>query len=253
MSTASILTPAERIPIALSGEAARINREMLRVLRILISRGGSSCDDVQFSTSYAQLLGLFDEYQREVALRYGRDIACHRGCVWCCYQWVEDVYSFEADCIATFLLSHYDVSTIKQIGSCLYEDCRCVERIYEQVCREKYSDEKESPELDESAETLKRFNDAQRACPLLNVEEGSCMVFKVRPLTCRSYLSSDSRVCGGCFCKASSGAAQGTAAFIIDATEEVNAQLERLHVLHQRFEDDTGLRSLLYQYLTHTR
>jgi hypothetical protein len=74
------------------------------------------------------------------------------------------------------------------------------------------------------------------------------MIYPVRPLTCRMYLStSDPLRCNPDYIHASL-----TPTMIIDLSEEANRILDRLHFRFQRFDGDTGLRSLLLKHLSGT-
>jgi Fe-S-cluster containining protein len=82
-----------------------------------------------------------------------------------------------------------------------------------------------------------------RPCPLL--ENDACMVYPVRPLACRGYVSfSDARYC------APEDINNGeTETYLFALEDEALELVERLHKKYARVEGEYGLRALLVKYL----
>jgi Fe-S-cluster containining protein len=219
---------------------------MYDVAKRLCGHGSIACTAQVFVRDYRRLMGLFEEYQHELAATNGLAIACSKGCTTCCYHWVEDVFSFEAACIAHELVREFPRADREALVHQAVHDEREMARIYEQVCREKYGEGVTLACEDENEEALQRFVQAGRPCPLLRREDGCCRVFAMRPLTCRSYVSVDAQLCRA---GERGSHADNESAYIIDMPERVNVLLEELHQVHRVFEGDTALRSLVPRYM----
>lgn len=99
----------------------------------------------------------------------GISVDCHLGCQWCCYQSVFAT-THEIIVVADYLEKHFSKDVTGQIK----ERAKAKE---EQLA-------KLSP-----ADSLKQ----SIPCPLLR--KGSCMVYPVRPMGCRIYLSASEKSC----------------------------------------------------------
>jgi hypothetical protein len=76
--------------------------------------------------------------------------------------------------------------------------------------------------------------------------DARCMIYPVRPLTCRMYVSvSDPLRCNPDYIHAST-----PPTMIIDLSEEANRIVDKLHFKFLRYDGDSGLRSLLLKYLS---
>jgi len=117
---------------------------------------------------YNQVDLLTDSFM-EYSKRNGRKMACGIGCSWCCYQ-------------AVFASTH-EVLLIKD-----YLNNNFAKEVIEGV--KKVADEKTSRTKDVKGYDLLKI---KGACPLL--KNGVCMIYPVRPMACRIYLSSDVNVC----------------------------------------------------------
>lgn len=123
----------------------------------------------------AALLELYDQVDEMIrsflvfAESNGQKADCRDGCSWCCYQPVFAL-SYELDCLNDFLEKQFD-ATVR---------ARLAER---------------------AAFKRKKLNGMDSVhilyskvpCPFL--ENGSCMVYPVRPVACRVYLSSQLGSC----------------------------------------------------------
>jgi Fe-S-cluster containining protein len=113
--------------------------------------------------------GYADSFNDQIIQASPLQIACRQGCAWCCHQNVE-VSIGEAVLIAVEM----------------------------SIAGNKYGEV-----LDERAGELAGLDDIARAktgkpCPLLDAE-GSCSVYEVRPLACRSYVAPDAANCKAAF------------------------------------------------------
>ncbi len=202
--------------------------------------------DERFLTTLGRVWRLFEQYQTKIIGNSGYNISCRAGCSICCYHWVEDVNSFEAEIIADFIKRNYPHKIPAIIIQCK-ADCSELERLNTLVdlkIKEHYTvstDEK----IDPVDLLLNVFYQMRRPCPLLS-DKGYCMIYDVRPITCRIYVSfSDPIRCDPGYIN--SGAAPTC---IIDLSEAANNILDSLHFRFLRFEGVTGLRSLVLKYLS---
>jgi Fe-S-cluster containining protein len=229
----------ESIPVP--EEAARIHRTIVSKLTYLEESNFSSCIDPQFRKSLNDILELFEQYQKLVLDHSSIVCTCHKGCCSCCFHWVEDVNSFEAEIIAHYIRVNMPDRIHHIISSCI-EDQAELERlntlVQERIAREQDED------IDEIDLLLSVFYQTRRLCPLCD-SDGLCMIYPVRPLTCRIYMSfSDPG-----FCDPSYINDEHIPTYLLNLEEGANEILDRLHFKYQKFRDDTGLRSLLIKYL----
>jgi Fe-S-cluster containining protein len=96
-------------------------------------------------------------------------VACHMGCQWCCHQAVFATTN-EMIVLVDYLEKRFSAKVIEEIKQ------------KAEAKEEKFS--KLSP---------KEALNTSHPCPFLR--KGSCMVYPVRPLGCRIYLSSDEKSC----------------------------------------------------------
>jgi Fe-S-cluster containining protein len=96
-------------------------------------------------------------------------VDCHMGCQWCCHQ-------------AVFASTH------EMIVLADYLEKRFSPKVLDEV-KEKARAKEQHMAVLSPAETLK----TSFPCPLLR--KGSCMVYPVRPMACRIYLSSNEKSC----------------------------------------------------------
>ncbi len=96
-------------------------------------------------------------------------VDCRMGCEWCCHQAVFAT-THEMIVVAGYIEKHFSKEAIDQV-------------------RERAKAKEEKLAALTPAETLK----SNQPCPLLR--KGSCMVYPVRPMACRIYLSSSEKSC----------------------------------------------------------
>lgn len=237
------------IPSELYGEilpvphAARIiHAEITAELSNLEKLNLNSCLDLQFRNIYNKVLDLFDKYQSTILTNSSITCTCKSGCSFCCYHWVEDVNSFEAEIISDYLRSNMP-EKIPQIIKICTSDQDELERLFT-IIQNRLKDESENEEIDETDLLLSVFYQMKRPCPLLDIN-GNCSIYPVRPLTCRVYMSfSDPSFCHPAYIND-----EYIPTYLLNLEDDANTILDRLHFKYQKFEGDTGLRSLLIEYL----
>ncbi len=97
--------PKKNLP--LPPKAKRIHQEIVLLLENLLALDVSSPCHKKFISRYKKVLSLFHQYQEEVIKGYHKSVTCRKGCTYCCYHWVEDVYSFEAEIITEYIRTHF--------------------------------------------------------------------------------------------------------------------------------------------------
>jgi Fe-S-cluster containining protein len=229
----------EKIPVP--EEATGIHKQIVAKLTCLEKSNFSSCLDPRFRAIFNDVLKLFERYQKLV-LEHSKIICtCNKGCCSCCFHWVEDVNSFEAEIIADFIRVNMPDRIPHIINSCI-EDQAELERLYVLVQKRLAREQDEA--IDEIDLLLSVFYQARRLCPLCDTD-GLCMVYQVRPLTCRVYMSfSDPGHCDPSYIND-----EYIPTYLLNLEETANDILDRLHFKYQKFRGDTGLRSLLIKYL----
>lgn len=219
-----------------SPRAAECHSGIVAILEELLDRNYPSCLDRGFLESYSDVLRLYDEYQQELQVALAGPVTCRRGCSRCCCHWVEDVYSFETEIVATYICQQ-EPSRIPAIIKRLSDDCAAFERLDRTL-------QVESTDDDPIDRLLFSFHRLQRRCPLLD-RNGNCSIYPVRPITCRSYVS----LTPPQWCDPQYQGQEESTTFMLDFGEEAASLLDELHFRFLRFGDDTGLRSLLLKYL----
>ncbi|MBN1758887.1 MAG: YkgJ family cysteine cluster protein [Chitinispirillaceae bacterium] len=221
---------------------------MARIIGHLTALEQATCSsplDTPFLDHWLAFLGEVDSFQQCVITHSEYTVTCSRGCADCCYHWVEDVNSFEAEIISATLKKQFP-DRIEAILQTCRTDIAELERLDSLVQERLQGQNLQSPEADPDPDDLLLhvYYRMRRPCPLLH-GDGSCMVYEVRPLTCRMYLSfSDPIRCDPDYIDP-----ETTSTCMLDLSERANAVLDRLHFTYLRHEGDTGLRSLLAKYL----
>lgn len=214
------------------------------ILDNLIKRDDLAPSDNEFYDSFQEIYKLYDIFQYEVLAASGINAVCRAGCSHCCCHWVEDVNSFEAIIISRYLKENYHYR-IEPIITSLRSDAEVLGSLGN-IVEEKMSEySSSSDEIDDPYNLLLScFYQLGRHCALQD-ENGLCIVYPVRPFTCRDYFNiRDSRVCNP-----NQINEDENATLIIQLSE---AMSEKLETLHQRFDDGRGnmsLRSLLVHFL----
>ncbi|MBN1130959.1 MAG: hypothetical protein JXA71_18360 [Chitinispirillaceae bacterium] len=223
--------------------ARALQRSMALRLEALIGCPHESCLDASFRRSWENVVSLLEQYQQAIISASGMRPSCAKGCADCCCHWVEDVNSFEAEIIAGYIKKHYSDRVPRIIEACRRGNKR-LERLNELVEERVVAAEK-MPEgkIDGIELLLASFYQLQEECPLL--ENNECLVYPVRPITCRMYVRfSDPLRCHPEYIHKGK-----IPTYLFDPEEEVDRLIDRLHFKFMRFEGDTGLRSLLNKYL----
>ena len=234
-----IATTPPGVPPEAHRVMSRVHDRLLELERSFIP----SVSSRNFIDQWNTVLADITKFHECVISQAEYSVTCSRGCINCCNHWVEDVNSFEAEIIAGVIRHRYP-HRIDSIRSHCMEDGEELERL-DSLVLERFE---ENPSTDCSIDSvdllLNVFYQMKRPCPLLD-KDGGCMVYDVRPLTCRLYFSfSDPLRCDPEYINTS-----GTSTCIIDLSEEVNSLLDMLHFRYMRFDGDTGLRSQLAKYL----
>lgn len=167
---------------------------------------------------------LFDQWlaQKKISL----PISCSEGCCHCCYHWVGDVYSFEAECIKSWIETHLP-HKIPSIVLRAKKDEELFIHLFEM-----------HHNLEEDV-VLGYFYQENRPCPLLG-DDGRCCVYPVRPYTCRSFFSVGRQE----QCYPQNYFKTEPTAFILTPSGEVDILLEELHD-PAILDNASGLRSII--------
>jgi len=226
-------------------KARALHGEIILKLKDLLSGTAASPLDPAFKAGYAAVLDLFAAYQREIIAESNYRVTCGKNCSLCCFHWVADVYSFEAAIIADHL-RHARPRAVPRVCATLREDARLLQTLDDMLDDRVLKDAapKTLQELDRDDLLLEGFYQLRRACALLD-ENGACSIYRLRPMSCRSYVSfSDPLLCDPdtiyyhevmtCLCTLEG---------------EADELLEELHNRYDHCEGDTSLRTLLPFYL----
>jgi len=188
----------------------------------------SSRRDSSFWVNFTHTINtILEKDQKNKLEKNTKRIDCKSGCWNCCCHWVEDVYFYEGITKYSYLKEHYST----QLETIL-SDAEAGERIFQEL----YEQNLDISEI----ELLQKFYRLQQPCPLLN-SNGECIVYDVRPLTCRSFFSKSRKQ----YCEDdSSSSNSGT--YMITPSEIVQNLLDDLHLMYTKTES-TSLRSLLVE------
>ena len=132
----------------------------------------AQCTKETFSAQLKEFYNQVEQLSDSFLTMCQRDnvkVDCKMGCAWCCYQSVFAL-THEMLVVADYVRSHFSKGVQKEI----------LNRAKRKTAKTKNL----------SREALLGTNEA---CPLLR--NGACMVYPVRPVACRIYLSSDVRSC----------------------------------------------------------
>ncbi len=190
-------------------------------------------------------MDLLEKYQKAVIKESEFRIACAKGCSTCCFHWVEDVYSFEAQMIGQYIRENMP-RDMERIKKTCREDEKLLTILQEAVddkIQENFQEiEKEG--IDSVDLLLASFYQLKRPCPLLSAG-GECSIYPVRPLTCRIYVNlSDPRFCDPRYIHD-----DDIRTYLLDMEEDANSMLDDIHSRFDIYNGDTGLRSLLIKCL----
>ena len=144
-------------------------RDGYRMASEYLAEGISKSRLVSLMTAaYEAVDGLIDSF-RNRCLREGLEIDCQKGCSWCCHQAV--------------LVSTHEILLISQY---LNED---MPDKLQSMIRTNAS----AKAVITGNMSVQEFLLCLHPCPFL--DNGSCLIYRVRPMACRCYLSSDADSC----------------------------------------------------------
>ncbi len=230
--------------LPIPAKAERIHQEIVVLLENLLALDVSSPCHPDFISLYKKVLLLFKTYQDEVIKGYHKSITCSKDCTYCCYHWVEDVHSFEAEIITEYIRIHFP-QKIEMITEMFLEDEKHL-IIVNDIMEEKLAEKQHEPEsagIDTTDLLLASFYQLNRPCAFLS-EDKTCLIYEVRPLTCRIYISfSDPQHCSPKYINRSN-----IPTYHLDLEENASQLLDTLHERYNRF-DKTGLRAVLVDCL----
>ena len=244
---ATRLTPAAdaRQRLIVPQSALALQKDIINRLKKLVACRHKSCLCKEFKTGYAQILRLFEEYQREVLKAGPYEITCKKGCGVCCHHWAEDVYSFEGKILAEYIRLNRGPE-IPYVIRALKQDHAWRDRIKSAVdsSRENAFYKKTLGKTDPYDIVLSGFYQLKRPCPLLG-NDGSCSVYAIRPLTCRIYVSFSHPK----FCRPERINGGKALTYLLDLEKDASDLFDQLHFMYDECEGDTGLRSMLLKIL----
>ena len=230
--------------LVIPASAHTVHKKILLLLQHLLSLNVSSPLDEEFRRKYDEFLFLFHQFQNKVLTEYAKKVTCKRGCYYCCYHWVEDVYSFEGELIAEYIRAHFPEKIEVIIMKCNEDEEHLthLHTVMEQKLIEHQSD-KEVPDIDETDLLLASFYHLALPCVFLS-DDKTCSIYAVRPLTCRMYMSfSDPELC-----KPEHINASEIPTYLLDLEEDANKLLDALHEKFDHY-NKSSLRSLICDYL----
>ncbi len=235
--------PVQKELLRIPPEARAVHNGIVRALESMENGNAQSCLADDFKLSYFRVFELFEQYQQMVIQHNNYKVSCKRGCAYCCNHWVEDVNSFEAEIIAEYLRKYFPDRIEKIVAQCI-EDETVLNNI-EKLTLDKMSVESSGGAIDFIDLVLSVFYQMNRTCPLLS-DNGACSIYKVRPLTCRIYMSFSENA----LCAPEYQDTDDIPTYLLNLDENASEILDRLHFRYQRFPEETGLRSMLIKYLT---
>jgi Fe-S-cluster containining protein len=235
--------PVQKELLRIPPEARAVHNEIVRILDSMETGKAQSCLADDFKLSYFRVFELFEQFQHMVIQHNNYKVSCKRGCSYCCNHWVEDVNSFEAEIIAEYLRKYFPDKIGNIVTQCI-EDEDVLNKI-EKLTLDKLNASRNTDTIDHIDLVLSVFYQMNRKCPLLS-ENGACSIYKVRPLTCRIYMSFSENV----LCAPEYQETDDIPNYLLNLDENASEILDRLHFRYQRFPEETGLRSMLVKYLT---
>ncbi len=237
---------ASRPLLKIPPSAEKIHSDIIEILRGLLEAGYPDCACDEFRGLYRKAMDLYDEYQRLSVEASGDKMPCGPGCWICCCHYAEDVYSFEAEIIASFVKGLPPELRTRIEDSCekaVYQIEGLKGIVLEKLSLEEYSPI--SKETDPDEILLNSYYQLKNRCPFLD-EENRCLIYPIRPLTCRAYINlGDPSVCPPEMINEAD-----TSTYILDLDDEANDILDRLHFRYERYREDTALSSLVLKYLS---
>jgi Fe-S-cluster containining protein len=231
-------------PLTVPPAAEKTHAEIFTLLTALEGSGFRSCLEPEFKKSWSEILSLIDRYKKEIVDASVIKLSCKKGCTACCLHWVEDVNSFEAEIMAEYLKEHHPGKVCCIVTQCGKDEktLRDLNEIVESKLAAAHSDPSAAT-IDPVDLLLASFYRLRSPCPLL--DNGLCLAYPVRPLTCRMYVSfSAPERCDPAYIDKDE-----IPTYLFDLEEAADSVIDRLHFKYLKSENITGLRPLLAAYL----
>jgi Fe-S-cluster containining protein len=231
-------------PLPVPPNARKTHKKIGERLAALSGVSARSCLEPEFTRAWKKIMDLVDRYQKEITGASHLKLSCAEGCASCCCHWVEDVNSFEAELIAEYITTRFPEKIPLLLDQCRRdkETLKGLNDIVE-VKLDNFRSRGSLNDVDPIDVLLASFHRLQIPCPLL--DNNVCMVYPLRPLTCRMYVSfsAPSR------CSPDYTDEGDIPTYLFDLEEEADRIIDELHFKFLKFENDTGLRSLIAKYL----
>ena len=239
------MAPVKKKNLPVPPAAGLIHKEIVLLLKKLISLKSASPLLSDFIPVYEKTLEYFSQYQQIIIDNYDKKSTCKKGCCHCCHHWVEDVYSFEAEIIADYIKKHLPEKVgaiIRQFREDEQEIARLKHIVQQKLVEHRAN--KEINGIDPVDLVLASYYQLQRPCALLS-PDGVCTIYTVRPLTCRIYIgfSDASR------CRAEYINEKDIPTYLLDMEEDASKLLDTLHDIYNRY-NKTGLQAVLIDHLS---
>lgn len=226
-------------------QSEKLLSAIIALLDKLNNMPATSSLSIPFKSGIEEFYSLYEEFQANLIGKSGAQVSCVKGCSVCCNHWVEDVNSFEAAIISEHIQTRF-AAEIPSILKKASLDVAEMDRI-ELLMSDKLTacgSEEDITGIDRTDLLLSVYYQLRRPCPLLD-KTGCCMIYQVRPFTCRMYISLEEPF----YCDPDYINDDVIPTCLIDLAEHANELLDTLHFKYVRFPGDTGLRSLLLSYL----
>ncbi len=236
--------PDDKTQVVITEFAGELLKSIENILAELVSRIDLSPADDEFYLTFCKLFNLYDLFQNEIIDASGINVVCKAGCSNCCCHWVDDVNSFEVMIIIRYLaINHPEI--IDSIAISLRKDMDSLTLLKSHVDEKVTEYSFVTDDLPDKYDLLLLcFYQLERQCALLD-DNGRCVVYPVRPFTCRDYINiSDPSVCHPDRINE-----EEPATLILHLSDKVSQLLE---ILHHRFNEgnpDMSLRSRLLSLL----
>lgn len=235
---------SDEAPSFVITESATVQiKYMEEILGNLVKRIELHPSDDEFYQEFCRLSELYDHFRTEIINASGLGIACGKGCSYCCCHWVEDVSSFEGIIIKRYLTEHYP-EKIPSLTALFLEDAKIMNSLRTLVDDKKDGYQSSFEDFPDTYDLLLScFYQLERPCALLD-DKGSCIIYPVRPFTCRDYLNiRDSAVCRP------ERINEEEATLILHMPDRISSFFEILHRRFNKGSEDMSLRPMLAELL----
>lgn len=133
---------------------------------------GPSFSSERLFSALKEMYAAIDDTNRsleEFARRKGQQIACKKGCQWCCHQPVFAM-DYELDFLKNYIEQHFTPAQQAEIKARATKKNEAIGKLHDEA-----------------------LLNSKFPCPLLI--DGTCTAYAARPVACRIYLSSDVASC----------------------------------------------------------